>query len=579
MTRTAGLRWIPIWVGGVVLGGCGQGEEAVPRAPSSAFCDEAMARVDSFMRQARAAGGVPEARSGRSTVIVAGIGELSSGMNAFASSDYMSEQHQQFVNLMPLVSYDEGLEPRPRLAESWEVAEDGTSITFHLRRDVYWHDGEITDAHDVAFTYTRVTDPRTAFPNAGYWAQYEPGPEGVEVVDDFTVVIRMTPHAEFMDPWTAVAIMPEHLLGDVPPEELGGHPFGSQCPVGNGPFVFTEHSPDDRWVFEANPRFPEALGGRPKIDRLVYRVVPEATTLLIELLTENIDIYLAPTPDQAPQIVEAPALELRRFPSRNYNFVAWNSRRPQLRDRRVRRALTLAIDRRELVGALLGDNGRLANSGVPPFHWAFDSTVVDTPYDPVEARRLLDEAGWRDRDADGVRESADGVRLSIVVKYNTGNQLRKGVAEIMQAQLLEVGVEVVPRAVEWATLLGQLFDPSTRNFDGVVLSWATDFRLDETELFHSAAIEGPTALAGLRSAKVDRYLDTLGLVVDRTDARALWQEYERVLDAEHPYTYLYFPSRLVGVNRRLRDVTMDARGELVSVGAWRIDPATQSGRR
>src|SRR5690606_8553837 len=167
-----------------------------------------------------------------------------------------ARQHQEFVNLMPLVNYSAELEVQPYLAESWEVSEDGTELTFHIRQDVYWHDGEQTDAHDVAFTYRTVTNPETAFPNAAFWTHYVKGPEGVEVVDDFTVRISLEPHAEFLDPWTTLGILPEHLLGDVPPSQLRQHPFGTQCPVGNGPFVFVSHTQQDRWVFEANPGYP-----------------------------------------------------------------------------------------------------------------------------------------------------------------------------------------------------------------------------------------------------------------------------------------------------------------------------------
>ena len=176
-----------------------------------------------------------------------------------------------------------------------------------------------------------------------------------------------------------------------------------------------------------------------------------------------------------------------------------------------------------------------------------------------------------------MREDAEGTRLSITLKYNAG-QLRQGVAEIIQAQLADVGVELVPRVVEWTTLLDQIFDPTVRDFDGVVLAWATDFKLDETDLFHSERIDdGPVALAGMNSPELDQYLDTLLLVVGRDEARTLWRQYQRVLEVEHPYTYLYFPRRLVAVNRRLVNVTMDVRGEWVNVREWRTDGPSSPG--
>ena len=416
----------------------------------------------------------------------------------------------------------------------------------------------------MAFTYIVATNPETAYPNAAFWDNYVRGPEGVEVVDSFTVRIRLRPHVEYMDPFRSLTIMPEHLLADVPVTQLRQHPFGTQCPVGNGPFVFVEHRPQESWAFKANPAFPEGLGDRPYVDRYVYRVIPEPTTLLIELLTENLDVYICPRPDQAPQILASPRLELLRSSFRQYNFMGWNARRPQLADPRVRRALTLTNNRHEMVEAQLRGYGEVANTGVPPFHWAYDHGFVDSlRYDPARAERLLDEAGWT-RGADGVRRNAEGVPLAITIKYNSGNQQRQDIAEIMQAQLARVGVRAQLQVVEWATLLGQISDPS-RDFDAVIMGWVTEFKLDDMDLFHSSRIDEPYAFSGTDNPRIDRFLDTLQLVVDRKDAIPLWREYQKVILEEMPYTFLYFPDRLGGVNRRLRGVTMDIRGEWVNI--------------
>ncbi len=561
----------------LLLAACGDEDGARDRsAASGEFCRNALAAVDSFMAT------VEDTASGErygGTAVIGSIGEISDGMNGLVSADYSASQHQSFVNLMTLVRFDEDLQPIPYLAESWEVNSDTTELTFHLRDDVYWHDGEITDAYDVAYTYRMATNPETGFPNSTFWAYYERGDEGVEVVDSFTVTFRMRRHAEYIDPWRTTTIMPEHLLGDVAPADLKQHPFGSVCPVGNGPFRFVSHRQDASWTFAANPAFPDGLGGRPYLDRYVYRIIPEQTTLLTELLTENIDVYLAPRPDQAQRIIDAPHLELLSFPWRGYVFVGWNSRQPQLSDTRVRRAITLGLDREEMVDALLQGYGTVANTGVPPFHWAYDPSIgEEITHDPDEARRLLEEAGWVDRDGDGVRENEDGLPLEISVKYNQGNQQRADIAEIMQAQLRDVGVRVQPRVVEWSTLLSQINDPERRDFDGVIIAWIVEFKLDDTDLFHSDKVEEAYGWSGTENEEMDRLLDSIPLVADRDQARELWREYQEVLIEEHPYTYLFFPERLDGVNRRLQDVIMDVRGEWFNIKDWWIDPSARTRR-
>ena len=571
-----------------VVGACGGGEGGASRAAGPwmleaslseagagiPFCEDVTARVSAFMSQFE--GQMPPSERYGGAAVVGSIGEIPNGMNSHISQDYNASQHQSFVNLMTLVQYDENLDPMPYLAESWDVSDDNTEITFHIRDDVYWHDGELTDAYDVAYTFERAIDPETAFPNAAFWTYYDQGPDGVEVIDSFTVKFRMRPHADFIDPWRATAIMPEHLLGDVPATTLSQHPYGTVCPVGNGPFIFVEHRQDASWTFQANPAFPDGLGGRPYLDRYIYRSITEQTTLLTELLTGRLDVYLAPTPDQAQAIVDSDAVRLMRSVFRQYDFVGWNARRPQLADKRVRQALTRGTNRQEIVDALLQGYGTVANGSVPPFHWAHDPSVgrEAMAYDQDAARALLDAAGWVDRDGDGVRENGDGDRLSISIKYNDGNGIRQGIAEIMQAQLAEIGVEVAPTVVEWGTLLSQISDPTFRDFDGVVMGWVVEYKLDDTDLLHSRNFSGTYAFSGTLRPDIDSLLDQLPLVVDRTDAKPLWKQYQELLVDEQPYTFFYFPDRLDGVSNRLRGVEMDSRGEWLNIKDWWV-PADQ----
>jgi peptide/nickel transport system substrate-binding protein len=504
---------------------------------------------------------------------VVGVVAEMGGMNVFTAGDAGSVQNQMFANLMTLIQYDAGLEPVPYLAQSWEVesvADTLLQLTFHLRDDVYWHDGVLTTAQDVAFTYLTATDPRSGFPNPSFFQYYVPGQGGVEVIDSLTVRFRLRPHSEFMDPWRTVAIMPRHLLGDVPPEELARHPFGTLCPVGNGPFRFVSHSPNDRWVFEANPAFPEGLGGRPYLDRYVYRVVPEQATLLTELLTGGVDVYVAMPPGQAVRARQEPGLRVVTFPYRGVLFAAWNTRIPKLADVHVRRALTMASNRRLIMEGIQGGDPVVINSGVPLFHFAFDPSLGDSlPFDPVGAASLLEEEGWSDRDGDGVRENAAGEPLSLELLYHR-NQERQEVAEILQAQLRAIGVEIRPRVLEFPAYMQAITSPE-RAFEGALISWETEFRLDERDLFHSTAASGPSGFSGVADPTLDRYLDTLPLITERAEALPLWREYQLRILLLQPHTYLYSAYRRDGVSQALQGVGMDARGEWATLRHWWID--------
>jgi peptide/nickel transport system substrate-binding protein len=520
-----------------------------------------------------------EARYGGSAV-VAGAADIQT-MNVLVSTEATSRMFQQDVLFMPLVRFDADLRPAPWLAERWDtvrVAPDTLELTFHLRRDVRWHDGRPTTARDVVFTYERAIDPATAFPNRASFDLWSPV---VETIDSFTVRFRLRPHADFLAIWDETAILPAHLLEEVEPARLAQHPFGTS-PTGNGPFRFVRRAANQEWVFEANDDFPEALGGRPYLDRLVYRVIPEQTTLLTELLTGRIDVYLTPNPAQTPRIEASRNAHLLASPYRSYNYIGWNTRLPIFRDARVRRALTMALDRQGLVDALFYGHGDVGVSTSTPAHWAFDvQEGMKVPHDPEGARRLLREAGWEDRRGDGVLRDAQGRPFRFTLVTNQGNELRRDIAEIVQAQYRSLGITADVRVLEWNTLVAMLDGTVNargereRGFEAVISGWVNSLRKDDSAILHSRNLDGPFQETGFSHPRTDALIDTLAVMVDRDQARPLWEAYHRLLLEQSPYTILHYPRRLLGHSDRLRGVEVDVRGDLVSARRWWIDPAAR----
>jgi peptide/nickel transport system substrate-binding protein len=521
-----------------------------------------------------AAGGEPQFGG---TVVVGASADLQS-LNALTSSDANSRMVQQYMLLMPLVLYDENLQPAPWLAERWDtvrVAPDTLELTFHVRRDVRWHDGTPTTAHDVLFTFERALEPATAFPNRASFDLWDPR---AVFVDHHTIRFRLRPHAEFLATWYELPIMPAHLLGDVPAADLANHPYGTVAPVGNGPFRFVRRVPNQEWVFEANPDFPEAMGGRPYLDRLVYRVIPEQTTLLTELLTGRIDVYPMPNPNQSEQLERGRGVRLLSSPYRSQTHIGWNTRDPLFRDARVRRALTLAIDRQAILDALLFGHGQIGVSSSTPAHWFFDDDYLRLapPHDPDGARRLLAEAGWT-TGRDGLLRDAQGRPFRFTLVTNHGNDLRRDVGEIVQAQLRPFGIQVEPRSLEWNTLIGMLDGhlddrgERVRDFQAVTSGWVNSFRKDDAPILHSRNRNGPFQETGFSHPRIDALIDTLNVMTDRAAARPLWEEYHRILIEEAPYTVLHYPNRLLAHRDRVRGVELGPQGDFVSVQRWWVE--------
>jgi len=506
------------------------------------------------------------------TAVIGSISDIPD-VNPLTSTETLAAEVQQNILFLPLIDYDENFEPVPALARSWEVNPDTTLLTFHLRDDVFWHDGVKTTAHDLALAYERATDPQTGFPNTAFWTHYGRG----EAVDSFTFRVEMRPHAEFMDPWRTFSAVPAHVLGDVPPAQIRQHPFSTRQPLGNGPFRFVSREPGQSWTFEANPAFPADLGGRPYLDRIVYRAIPEPATLLTELLTGRIDFLVAPPPEQGQRIESDPNTRLINYMDRSFVLIGWNQRRAPFDDVRVRRALTMALNRKGTVDAILYGRGALGNSTVPPFFWQYDPEAgADLAFDPDGALDLLAEAGWN-RGDDGMLRDAQGRPFSFTLSTNRGNQVRAEIAEIAQADLSRIGVDVRIQILEWQTLLERINTPARREFDAVLIGWRTEFRIDDTDLFHCGKRDEPFQWVGHCDPELDALMDTLPTISDREAALPLWRAYQRRVAESQPYTFVYFQERLHGIHNRLRNVEPDPRGDWVGAARWWIMPG-QRGR-
>ncbi len=503
---------------------------------------------------------IPEAQRYGGTIVVAGRGDPVS-MNSLVSTDFESEQHQIFALFVTLVANDESYEPLPYFASSWEFDSDTSEVVFHLRHDLEWHDGTPVTSRDVAFTFERLKDPAVPFPNPSYFDYWD----AVEVVDPVTVRFFIRPHANALFGWTQTAIMPEHILGEVQPEDLESHPFGILSPVGNGPFRFAERIPGDRWVFEANPDFPEELGGRPYVDRLVYRQIPDEFALAAALQAGEVDLVIEASPSMLDQVENDPGVISVSYPAPEYAFIAWNARRPEFADPLVRRALTMAIDRETLVQAVLGGNGTVAPGPVGPWHWAYDSTWAALPYAPEDAAALLEEAGWADSDGDGMLDrEGEPFRFELLA---TPRRDWSAIQTLVQAALGQVGVGVEPVVREQGALI-PLVVGADRRFDAVIIGWARDVPLNDIDLWACDQVGQPFQFTSYCNPELDTVLDSIPLVADRGRLRSLIGRYHELIVEDQPYTFLYYVDRVDLARSRVYGTRMDSRGDWVEVARW-----------
>ncbi len=466
----------------------------------------------------------------------------------------LAKQVQRYVLFTTLVRYDSLLRPAPYLAERWSWSPDRRTVTFTLRADLPWHDGVPATAADAAFTLRRARDPRTGYPRAADLACLTdvaaPGPRELRL--EFC-----HPQADVPDVLAELAIVPEHLLRGVPPESLRTAAF-NEHPVGNGPFRFVAHEPGRRWVFEADSAFPAALGGPPGVRRLVIVVVDEPSTKLAGLTSGELHVA-GIQPMHAALVRRTPGLTVLDYLVLIPYGLFWNLRRPLFADPRLRRALTLALDRKQMVDAYLYGFGEVADGPVPPSHPAA-VPVPAVPFDRAAARALLDSLGWREG-ADGVRRRGGAeLAFSLMTVGSSDNVLE----QLIQADLAAVGVRVRIRQLEMGAFLAAAQSPS-REYDALVTGIPGDLGLGYLRaLFDSRRRGEPQQYSGYADPRVDRALDAGDFAT-----------VQRLVAADLPVTWLYHARGVQGASRRLHSVRMDLRGELATVHDWRLEPAAR----
>ena len=326
---------------------------------------------------------------------------------------------------------------QPDLAQSWEVRPDSV-VVLRLRNDVLWHDGRKVSGDDVKFTIESQMNEVVASPRVADVAAVEE----VTVVDSFTVEVKMSRTGAYaVNALLEVVPVPKHLLEGVDPAQMRQAPF-SRNPVGNGFFRFGRWEAGQQVILEVNPNMPE---GRAALDRVVMRVVPDKNAALTELLAGQGDLLPRIPPEQKEQVENSGTARLVNGPRIRPAWIAWNTTQPPLNDARIRRALLMAIDREALAAGLFGDVGEAALSPIPASLWEHSQGVRPIPFDATGAGTLLDQAGWRDTNADGIRDR-NSQPLRIQVDYISAEQVQQDVLVAVQSMVRSVGVDLVPRA-------------------------------------------------------------------------------------------------------------------------------------
>jgi len=461
--------------------------------------------------------------------LVIPLGGEPSILNPILSSDSASSAVEGMI-FSGMVRINERLEVEPDLAESWDISRDGLTWTFHLRKDVKWHDGKPFTAHDVKFTFDSILNPKVNSVRRGDYI-IDGDPIRFDAVDRHTLrAVLPKPFAPFLVR-SGMSVIPRHLLEG---KDINTAEFNRK-PVGTGPFRFSNWLSGDHVKVVRNEDY---YLGRPLLAEVVLKTIPDSNSRLIALKTGEIDESDIPPKDYR-SIRKEPNLNIFEYQGLVYTYFGFNLRKKPFSDVRVRRALAHATDKSQLISLVLKGLGEAAYCPSSPVSWAYSNNVAKYPYDLEKARALLKEAGLE-----------DGFEFTVLV--NQGNKEREKAAVILQQQWKKIGVKLNIRVMEWSAMLKIVDAPQDpKDFDAVIIGWSLGVDPDARSIWHSDEYPGGLNFVGYRNHEVDKLIEQGRTAMERSRRKSIYARMNRIISEDQPYIFLWYPKSVVAVSDRV----------------------------
>jgi peptide/nickel transport system substrate-binding protein len=496
------------------------------------------------------------------------VGEISAyeSLNPMSTTDAHARDIYNLLFLSLLDENDDFLTFKPRLANSWEFSPDRRELTFHLRDDVVWSDGVPFTANDVLATFTAQKDTAMAWSGRHLKEHIDE----VRVLDDSTVVF----HFSHVYPYQVMdandgPILPKHVLESLTPQEIRGMKV-EEFPT-DGPFRVGEWNRGQSLTLVPYEDYYEE--GKPYLDRVVFKIIPDQVNLITQLKSGEVDCMESLPPMEVDKLRKGDyGIQIFNFPARAYIYIGWNGANPLFRSAKVRRAMTMAIDRQMIIDNLYYGLAEICTSPFIPQLWAYNDKIKPIPYDPEGAKRILAEEGFTDSDGDGWLDR-DGQRFEFEIMTNQGNQIRNDIQVMVQEQLSLIGVKADPLILEWTVMLER---HKASDFEAVISAWRVGTKVDLAPIWGCESRKpGGYNRVDYCNAEVDRLNATACGILDFYEAKPLFFKAQEIIYDEQPYTFLYNPHALLALQDRFEGARPDAISMYHNLHEWRVSPGKE----
>lgn len=432
----------------------------------------------------------------------------------------------------------------PKMAESWQMSKDNLSCTVKLRQGWKWHDGQEVTADDVKFSFELIMNPEANSPRRLDVSEYV---KSVEVKDKYTLVFNANYAYAFFEYaiLTLPYIYPKHLLEKVAPKDVASSAY-MQKPISCGPMKFVEYRPGERIVLEKFDGYYSKFKPKTPCDKYIFQITPNQSTAILKARTGEANFCDVPAAEVSVT-KQVPSLVVRTSPSLMFRYLVWNFNKPYFKDKKVRQALTYAINKEAIAKNIFKGFEKPLDSLYPPFYWTYNPNVKKYPYNVTLAKKLLDEAGWK-VGKDGIREK-DGVKLKFSILTLKGNPGREKTAVFLQNCWKQVGAQVDVRALEWNTLNKKYID--TKNFDVALLTLSHGSTPDPKGLFEPGQQFNQ---GSYNNPEVTRLCNEFNKTFDKAKQKEIIFKIQEIIAEELPYSVLIYIENIYTHNKNVKDV-------------------------
>ena len=456
------------------------------------------------------------------------LGGEVSVLNPILSTDTSSSAVEGVI-FSGLVKVNEKLEMVPDLAKRWEVSKDGKVWTFHLRKEVKWHDGAPFTAEDVKFTFDAILNPKVNSVRRGDYI-IDGHPIRFKVVNKYTLqAVLPKPFAPFLIQ-AGMGILPKHLLQG---KDINTAEFNRK-PVGTGPFIFKEWQSGDHVTVVRNIKY---YFSPPLLKEIRFKIIPDENSRLVALEAGEIDETGIPSKDYK-RMKAVKGIKVYEYDALTYTYLGFNLANPKFADKRVRQALAYATDKNQLVNLIFRGLASPAYAPSAPISWAYSDKVNKYLYDPEKAKRLL--------------KAAKAENLEFTILVNQGNKEREKAAVILQQQYKKIGVKVNVRVMEWSAMLKIINAPKDpKDFEAVIIGWSLGLDPDAYSIWHSSQYPKGFNFVKYKGPKVDRLLETGRTTIEKAKRKKIYAELWKIIADDQPYVFLWYPKAVEGVSARV----------------------------